>query len=105
MMAQNDLIVVGIDVAKDKVDACIRTGTERRTFPTTASGRRSLIAWLRKRQVGNAVMEASGGYERVWAPRHCAKQVSKCELSIQNGFAASRNRLDVLQKMIRSTRR
>jgi hypothetical protein len=24
MMAQNDLVVVGIDVAKDKVDACIR---------------------------------------------------------------------------------
>ena len=25
MMAQNDLVVVGIDVAKDKVDACIRS--------------------------------------------------------------------------------
>ena len=24
MMAQNELVVVGIDVAKDKVDACIR---------------------------------------------------------------------------------
>ena len=24
-MAQNDRVVVGIDVAKDKVDACIRT--------------------------------------------------------------------------------
>src|SRR5258708_12049150 len=67
MMTQNDLVVVGIDVAKDKVDACIRTVTERRTFPTAASGRRSLIAWLRKHQVGKAVMEASGGYERVWA--------------------------------------
>jgi transposase len=62
MMTQNDLVVVGIDVAKDKVDACIRTVTERRTFATTASGRGSLIAWLRKYQVGNAVMEASGGY-------------------------------------------
>src|SRR4030081_4050834 len=66
MMTQNELVVVGIDVAKDKVDACIRTVTERRTFPTTASGRRSLIAWLRKYQVGKAVMEASGGYEREW---------------------------------------
>ena len=26
MMAQSDLVVVGIDVAKDKVDACIRSG-------------------------------------------------------------------------------
>src|SRR5260370_4888748 len=67
MMTQNDLVVVGIDVAKDKVDACIRTVTERRTFPATASGRRSLIAWLRKHQVGKAVMEASGGYARAWA--------------------------------------
>ena len=57
MMTQNDLVVVGIDVAKDKVDACIRTVTERRTFPTTASGRRSLIAWLRKHQVGKAGKE------------------------------------------------
>ena len=25
MMAQNEFVVVGIDVAKDKVDACIRS--------------------------------------------------------------------------------
>jgi hypothetical protein len=29
MMAQNDLVVVGIDVAKDKVDACIRSLSQR----------------------------------------------------------------------------
>src|SRR3982074_2772120 len=61
MMTQHDLVVFGIDVAKDKVDACIRTVTERRTSPTTPPGRRSLIAWLRKHQVGKAVMEGSGG--------------------------------------------
>src|SRR4051812_6413184 len=65
-MAQNDLIVVGIDVAKDKVDACIRRFTLRQTFPNTAQGHRKLVAWLRKYQVGKAVMEASGGYEREW---------------------------------------
>src|ERR1700736_3605987 len=65
-MAQNDLIVVGIDVAKDKVDACIRRFTLRQTFPNTAQGHRKLAAWLRKCQVGKAVMEASGGYEREW---------------------------------------
>src|SRR5437879_2377708 len=65
-MAQNDLIVVGIDVAKDKVDACIRRFTLRQTFPNTAQGHRKLVAWLRKCQVGKAVMEASGGYEREW---------------------------------------
>ena len=35
MMAQNDL-VVGIDVAKDKVDACIRRPSQRRTFQSSS---------------------------------------------------------------------
>jgi transposase len=67
MMAQNDLNVVGIDVAKDKVDACVRSPAQRQTFPSGAEGRRKLIAWLRRHKVGKAVMEASGGYERDWA--------------------------------------
>src|SRR3954467_4753892 len=67
MMAQNDLVVVGIDVAKDKVDACIRALTLRQTCPSTAQGHRKLIAWLRKHKVTKAVMEASGGYEGDWA--------------------------------------
>src|SRR5207248_3700481 len=66
MMAQNDLVVVGIDVAKDKVDACIRAVALRQMFPNTAQGHRKLVAWLRKHQVSKAVMEASGGYEREW---------------------------------------
>jgi len=65
-MAQNDLVVVGIDVAKDKVDACIRRFKLQQTFPNNPQGHRKLIAWLRKYQVGKAVMEASGGYEREW---------------------------------------
>lgn len=66
MMAQDDLVVVGIDVAKDKVDACIRRVELRQTFPNTVQGHRKLVAWLRKYRVGKAVMEASGGYERQW---------------------------------------
>ena len=66
-MAQNDLVVAGIDVAKDKVDACIRSLSQGQTFPSTTKGRRRLIAWLRRHKVGKAVMEASGGYERDWA--------------------------------------
>ena len=94
-MAQNDLVVVGIDVAKDKVDARIRTVTERRTFPTTASGRRSLIAWLRKHQVGKAVMEASGGYERVWtkALRQAGLEVRIVDPKRVRSFAESAGRL------------
>jgi transposase len=67
MMAQNDLVVVGIDVAKDKVDAHIRSLSSGRTLPSTAEGRRQLTSWLRRHKVGKAVMEASGGYERDWA--------------------------------------
>ena len=67
MMAQNDLVVVGIDIAKHKVDACIRSLSLQGTFPSGAEGRRKLLAWLRKHKVGKAVMEASGGYERDWA--------------------------------------
>jgi transposase len=95
MMTQNDLVVVGIDVAKDKVDACIRTVTERRTFATTASGRRSLIAWLRKHQVGKAVMEASGGYERVWAKalRQADIEVRIVDPKRVRSFAESAGRL------------
>jgi transposase len=67
MMAQNDLVVVGIDVAKDKVDVCIRSRSLRRTFASTAESRRGQTSWLRRQKVGKAVMEASGGYEREWA--------------------------------------
>lgn len=65
-MAQNGLVVVGIDVAKDKVDACIRTLALRQSCPNTTQGHRKLVAWLRKHRVSKAVLEASGGYEREW---------------------------------------
>ncbi len=95
MMTQDDLVVVGIDVAKDKIDACIRTVTERKTCPTTAAGRRSLIAWLRKHQVGKAVMEASGGYERVWAKalRQAGLEVRIVDPKRVRHFAESAGRL------------
>jgi len=67
MMAQTDSVVAGIDVAKDKVDACIRMIAERPIFPSTTKGRRQLVAWVRKHKVTKVVMEASGGYEREWA--------------------------------------
>ncbi|HTO63309.1 MAG TPA: IS110 family transposase [Bradyrhizobium sp.] len=67
MMAQSDVVVVGIDVAKDKVDTCIRSLSQRRTLANTPQGHRALLTWLRKHKVTQAVMEASGGYERSWA--------------------------------------
>jgi len=65
-MAQNRTIV-GIDVAKDKVDVALRSAGVEATFANTPSGRRQLVKWVKQHQVGKAVLEASGGYERSWA--------------------------------------
>ena len=94
-MTQSDLVVVGIDVAKDKADACIRSLTERKTCPATGPGQRSLIAWLRKHRVGKAVMEASGGYERVWARalRQAGIEVRIVDPKRVRSFAESAGRL------------
>src|SRR5512142_1354418 len=95
MMAQNNLVVVGIDVAKDKVDACIRSLSQRQTFPSTAQGRRRLIGWLRRHKVGKAVMEASGGYERDWAKalREAGLLVRVVDPKRVRNFARSAGRL------------
>lgn len=78
-MAQNDRVVAGIDVAKDKVDVCIRSLSLRRTFASTAEGRRELALWLRRQKVGKAVMEASGGYER-----EGAKALRDAKIEVRN---------------------
>jgi transposase len=65
-MAQRKRIV-GLDVSKRKVDACIRSLGLHRSMPSTPEGQAELIAWLHANHVGAAVMEASGGYERRWA--------------------------------------
>jgi transposase len=95
MMAQDDRVVVGLDVAKDKVDACIRPLSLRRTEPSTAEGRRKLVAWLRKHKVGKAVMEASGGYEREWATalRKAGIEVRIVDPKRVRNFARSAGRL------------
>jgi transposase len=95
MMAQNDRVVVGIDVAKDKVDACIRALSQRQTFSGNAEGRRQLIVWLRKHKVGKAVMEASGGYERDWAKvlREAGLEVRIADPKRVRSFARSAGRL------------
>jgi transposase len=58
---------VGLDVAKSKVDACIRSVGLRWSGPSGPEGQAELVGWLRANRVGLAVMEASGGYERDWA--------------------------------------
>jgi transposase len=95
MMAQNEVVVVGIDVAKDKVDACIRSLSQRQTFPSTAEGRHALIRWLRKHKVGKAAMEASGGYEQDGAKalREARVEVRIVDPKRVRSFARSAGRL------------
>jgi transposase len=95
MMAQNDCVVVGIDVAKDKVDAHIRPLSSGRTLPSTPEGRRQLTSWLRRHKVGKAVMEASGGYERDWAKalRGAGIEVRIVDPKRVRNFARSAGRL------------
>src|SRR5260370_31980047 len=59
--------IVGIDVSKRQVEACLRSRQERLSQPSTPEGRQAMIAWLDRHDVAVAVMEASGGYERGWA--------------------------------------
>src|SRR3977135_4388341 len=95
MMAQDDCVVVGIDVAKDKVDVCIRGFALRQPFPNTGQGRRQLVGWLRKHKVDKAVMEASGGYERDWAHvlREAGIEVRIVDPKRVRSFALSAGRL------------
>ena len=95
MMAQSGLVVAGIDVAKDKVDVCLRKFALRQVFPNTAPGHSKLVAWLRKHQVNKAVMEASGGYEREWAKvlRQAGIEVRIVDPRRVRSFALSAGRL------------
>jgi transposase len=69
--------VVGLDVAKEKIDAAIRSASAERTFGNTAQGHRELLSWLCEHGVGRAVMEATGGYEQAWA-----KLLDKADLEV-----------------------
>ena len=94
-MAQTSGVVVGIDVSKAKVDACIRALDLHQTFPSLPEGRRKMVAWLRKLQVNKAVMEASGGYERDWAKalREAGIEVRIVDPKRVRNFALSAGRL------------
>jgi transposase len=95
MMAQDNPVVAGIDVAKDKVDTCIRMLASRPVFPSSTEGQRQLVAWLRKHKVTKAVMEASGGYEREWAKvlRQVGIEVRVVDPKRVRNFALSAGRL------------
>jgi transposase len=92
-MAQNGRLV-GIDVAKGKVDAAIRSAAEA-SFANSAEGRRKLLEWLKEHGVDKAVMEASGSYERSWAelPRKAGLEMVIVDPKRVRHFAKSAGRL------------
>lgn len=65
-MTQNGTLV-GLDIAKGKVDVALRSMAAEAVFASNPQGRQELLDWLSQHGVGKAVMEASGGYERSWA--------------------------------------
>ena len=77
------------------MDVCIRSLSLKRTFASTAEGRRELASWLRRQKVGKAVMEASGGYERDWAKalRNAKIEVRIVDPKRVRSFAQSAGRL------------
>ena len=58
-------IICGVDVSKAKLDACIEPGAIFASFDNDAAGIAELATFCRQHQAGLAVMEATGGYERL----------------------------------------
>lgn len=62
-----EMRIVGIDVSKSKVDACMWRRGLCFSAASTPQGEAEMILWAQANRIGQAVMEASGGYERRWA--------------------------------------
>lgn len=56
--------VVGVDVAKDRLDAAVLSSGECLQVANDDAGRAQLAAWLQGRKVRAVGVEPSGGYER-----------------------------------------
>jgi transposase len=57
-------ILIGVDVCKDSLDACVRpTGAQRR-FDNTPDGAEQLVAWVRSIAPERVVFESTGPYQK-----------------------------------------
>jgi transposase len=63
-MEHYSAVCAGIDTGKHKLDIAIDGSDERLQVDNSPNGYRLLSAWLRKREVERAGIEASGGYEQ-----------------------------------------
>jgi transposase len=62
-----DVMVVGIDVSKDRMDVAVRPTSEGFVFKRSAAGIEDLIAWLKTLSPALVAIEATGGFETVVA--------------------------------------
>ena len=62
-----EMITVGIDVSKDRLDVAVRPSGEVFTIERKAAGLDGLIVWLRELGPQLVALEATGGYETVAA--------------------------------------
>jgi transposase len=58
-------IICGVDVAKARLDACIKALATHRSFDNSAEGITQLAAFCKEHKVQLVAMEATGGYERL----------------------------------------
>jgi transposase len=63
---------IGVDISKDKFDACTFPGGERGCFPNDNTGFKTFLKWQAKFDVERVVFEPTGAYHRAFE-RHVAK--------------------------------
>lgn len=63
-MSKHSTVCAGIDTGKHKLDVAIDASAEPLQVDNSSEGHRSLITWLRQREVERIGIEASGGYEQ-----------------------------------------
>lgn len=61
------IVVAGVDVSKDSLDAAVLPAREQRQTANDHLGASALIAWFRQQHVELVVLEATGGYENLVA--------------------------------------
>ena len=62
-----DVIAVGIDVSKDRLDVAVRPTGDRFAVERNGSGLEQLVAWLGQIAPSIVALEATGGFETVAA--------------------------------------
>lgn len=99
-MPDDVLTWIGIDVAKDSLDAAWThgTGAERSSHANSRSGHATLIEKLPPSTVARVVVEATGGYERalVTALIEAGYRVAVVDFAKALGILAKTDRIDAL---------